>query len=127
MCEHITRDLIERGFTVVSASDGPGALELLRTWAIDAIVLDMMLPKVDGIALIPLVRRITQIPIIMVSGKFDLAMRIAALAAGADDYLLKPFDLSELAARINSALRRPLLHDAQEPNAHRSGGELLPE
>ena len=104
------------GFTVVPVSDGLGALDLIRSRVIDAIVLEVALPKVDGISLIPLIRRITQVPIIMVSGRLDLSTRIAALAAGADDYLPKPLDLSELAARIKSALRRPLLRESSAPS-----------
>jgi DNA-binding response OmpR family regulator len=110
--EQLRVGLSRCGFAVVTSAGAAGALDLVRNRGIDAIVLEAALPAIDGIALIPLIRRMTQIPIIMVSTRLDLATRIAALAAGADDYLAKPVDLRELAARIHSALRRPLLRDA---------------
>ena len=109
--ERLVVGLTGCGFALASASDGNGALNLLRARAIDLVVLEIELPNIDGISLIPLIRRITEVPIIMVGEKMDLATRIAALAAGADDCVTKPFDLTELAARINSALRRPVLRE----------------
>jgi DNA-binding response OmpR family regulator len=109
MRDRLVSGLAGLGFSLTVATDGAGALYRLRERTIEAIVLEVELPKIDGIALIPHIRRITQAPIIIVSESRDLATRIAALAAGGDDYLAKPFDIGELAARINSALRRPLL------------------
>jgi DNA-binding response OmpR family regulator len=110
--EQFGTGLARRGFAIVTSSGAGSCLDSLRRQAIDAIVLEAALPAIDGISLIPLIRRITQIPIIMVSTRSDSETHIAALAAGADAYLAKPVDLRELAARIHSALRRPFLREA---------------
>jgi DNA-binding response OmpR family regulator len=112
--ERHLRDVLEiglnqEGFEVRSAADGAEGLDLVRAWEPDCIVLDVMMPKIEGIAMIPMIRRMTQVPIIMLTARGDVRDRIDGLKAGADDYLAKPFDLGELAARLNSALRRPLL------------------
>ena len=101
--------LAQHGFAVLSAADGPCALELLRSNPPDAILLDVMMPKIDGISLVPLIRRITEAPIVMLSALNDAQDKIAGLAAGADDYVAKPFDLGEVAARLRAQLRRPQL------------------
>jgi DNA-binding response OmpR family regulator len=72
-------------------------------------VLDVMLPFVDGLELLPMLRRITEAPILMLSAKADTDDRISGLRRGADDYVSKPFEMSELVARLHSALRRPRL------------------
>jgi DNA-binding response OmpR family regulator len=99
----------EDGFEVRSAADGRAGLSLVRDWRPDAIVLDVMLPFLDGLELLPMLRRITEAPILMLSAKADTDDRITGLRRGADDYISKPFDMTELAARLHSALRRPRL------------------
>jgi DNA-binding response OmpR family regulator len=99
----------EDGFEVRSAADGRAGLALVRDWRPDAIVLDVMLPFVDGLELLPMLRRITEAPILMLSAKADTDDRITGLRRGADDYIKKPFEMTELAARLHSALRRPRL------------------
>ncbi|MDB5091983.1 MAG: two component transcriptional regulator, winged helix family [Candidatus Eremiobacteraeota bacterium] len=99
----------EDGFEVRSAADGRSGLALVRDWRPDAIVLDVMLPFVDGLELLPMLRRITEAPILMLSAKADTDDRITGLRRGADDYIKKPFEMTELAARLHSALRRPRL------------------
>jgi DNA-binding response OmpR family regulator len=101
--------LTQEGFEVRSAADGQQALALVREWKPDAIVLDVMLPKIDGISLVPLFRRITEAPIVMLSAKGGVTDRVQGLTHGADDYLAKPFEIAELVARLQSALRRPRL------------------
>ena len=101
--------LAQEGFEVRSAADGQQALSLVREWRPDVIVLDVMLPKIDGISLVPLFRRITEAPIVMLSAKGGVSDRVQGLTHGADDYLSKPFEISELVARLQSALRRPRL------------------
>jgi len=112
--ERNVRELLEialgqEGFDVRSAGDGQQALALVRDWQPDVIVLDVMLPKIDGISLVPMFRRLTEAPIVMLSAKGDVSDRVEGLTHGADDYLSKPFEIAELVARLRTALRRPRL------------------
>jgi two-component system response regulator PrrA len=101
--------LAQHGFAVQCAADGAQALRMLPECRPDAILLDIMLPKIDGVSLVPLFRRITEAPIVMLSALSDARDKIAGLTAGADDYVGKPFDLGEVAARLRAQLRRPQL------------------
>jgi DNA-binding response OmpR family regulator len=101
--------LAQYDFAVLCAVDGAQALALLRTHSPDAILLDVMMPKIDGVSLVPLIRRVTEAPIVMLSALSDAQDKISGLAAGADDYVAKPFNLGEVAARLRAQLRRPLL------------------
>ncbi|HTX59525.1 MAG TPA: response regulator transcription factor [Verrucomicrobiae bacterium] len=113
------RDMLEiglerHGFDVKCAADGPAALALFDSaWRPDAIVLDVVMPKIDGMALLPMLRRASEAPIVMLSARREVPDKIAALTAGADDYVGKPFDLGELAARLHSRVRRPQLSKPQ--------------
>ncbi len=112
--ERNMRDMLEigltqHGFIVTSAPGGVEALALLKTMKPDIIVLDVMMPKIDGISLLPLIRRLTESPIVMLSARSDAQDKIAGLLAGAEDYVGKPFDLAEIAARLRAQLRRPHL------------------
>ena len=97
------------GYAVRSAADGAAGLALAKEWSPDLIVLDVMMPKIDGIALLPMLRRVTDAPIVMLSAKGEVYDRVEGLSAGADDYLSKPFEISELLAHIDAKLRRPHL------------------
>ncbi len=99
----------EDGFEVRSAADGRSGLTLVKDWRPDAIVLDVMLPQISGIELLPMMRRITEAPIVMLSAKGDVDAKIRGLESGADDYLAKPFEVAELVVRLHTALRRPRL------------------
>ena len=101
--------LAQHGFTIRCAADGAQALGVLRELRPDAILLDVMMPKIDGVSLVPLIRRITEAPILMISALTDAQDKISGLTAGADDYVAKPFDLGEVAARVRAQLRRPQL------------------
>lgn len=105
--------LMVEGFDVHSAVDGVDGLRLIRDWKPDAVVLDVMLPKVDGFTLIAMIRRITEVPIVMLTARGEVSDRIEGLRAGADDYVAKPFDLQELAMRLHAALRRPALREVE--------------
>jgi len=98
-----------RGFEVRTAPDGLAALSAIREWHPDAIILDVVMPKVDGVALLPMVRRLTEAPVIMLTARSEVSDVVKGLEGGADDYVTKPFEVSELAARLQSALRRPVL------------------
>jgi DNA-binding response OmpR family regulator len=112
--ERNIRELLEiglgdEGYDVRTAPDGQAALQIAREWSPDAIVLDVMLPKIDGIALLPMFRKLTEAPILMLSAKSETGDKIAGLHSGADDYVAKPFEMAELTARLETALRRPKL------------------
>jgi DNA-binding response OmpR family regulator len=112
--ERHIRELLEiglgdEGYEVRSAADGQIGLRIARDWPPDAIVLDVMLPKVDGIALLPMFRKLTEAPIVMLSAKAETNDKVAGLHGGADDYVAKPFEMTELTARLETALRRPKL------------------
>ena len=109
MREMLEMGLVQHGFEVRTAADGSTALESIATWEPDVVVLDIMMPKIDGMSLIPMIRRASEVPIVMLSARDEPHDKIAALTAGADDYLGKPFNLGELAARLHSRLRRPML------------------
>ena len=116
--ERHIRELLEiglgdDGYEVRSAPDGQVGLHIVREWPPDAIVLDVMLPKVDGIALLPMFRKLTEAPILMLSAKGETGDKIAGLHGGADDYVAKPFEMAELIARLETALRRPRLAQPQ--------------
>jgi DNA-binding response OmpR family regulator len=117
--ERHVREMLElglgrEGFVVRSAPDGAQALELVGEWQPDVIILDVMLPKIDGYALLPMLRKKTEAPIIMLTAKGDVPDKVAALDRGADDYLAKPFAFEELLARLSAALRRPRLAAGDE-------------
>lgn len=105
--------LSDEGYEVRSAPDGQVGLQIAREWNPDAIVLDVMLPKIDGIALLPMFRKLTEAPILMLSAKGDVSDKVTGLQRGADDYVAKPFELAELRARLETALRRPRLAQPQ--------------
>jgi DNA-binding response OmpR family regulator len=116
--EAAIRDMLEyglgqAGFAVRGVPDGRGALDAVRSWSPEIIVLDVMLPEIDGFTLLPALRRMTEVPIIMLSARAETAEKVTGLSRGADDYVAKPFELEELVARLHSALRRPRLEMRQ--------------
>lgn len=94
------------GFVVVAAADGDAALARFRTEPLDVVVLDVMLPGVDGFEVCRRIRRDSTVPIVMLTAKSDATDIVAGLEVGADDYVTKPFDLAILAARIRAVVRR---------------------
>jgi two-component system, OmpR family, KDP operon response regulator KdpE len=98
--------LISQGYEVVEATSGQGALSDAVTYKTDVIILDLGLPDIDGVEVTRLLREWTQIPIIILSVRGSESDKIAALDAGADDYLTKPFGVGELLARLRVVLRR---------------------
>jgi len=103
----LARDYLEHaGFTVASASDGREALAAFRTGAPDLIVLDLGLPHLDGLDVARTIRKTSNLPIVMLTGRGDESDRIAGLELGADDYITKPFSPKELVARVRAVLRR---------------------
>lgn len=98
--------LTDAGFTVAEAADGEGALEQVRMGGIDLVLLDLMLPGMDGYEVCRRLREIGSVPVIMVTARTDEANRITGLELGADDYVVKPFSPVEVVARVKAVLRR---------------------
>ena len=98
--------LSAQGYTVIEAVSGQQAISLTSTQKPDVIILDLGLPDLDGVEVTKLLRQWTEVPIIILSVRGSEADKIAALDAGADDYLTKPFGVGELLARLRVALRR---------------------
>jgi DNA-binding response OmpR family regulator len=104
--EVIERYLRREGYATNVANDGVRGLELARSLAPDLIVVDLMLPKLDGLELCRILRAESRVPIIMLTARGEEADRILGLGLGADDYVVKPFSPGELVARIKAVLRR---------------------
>ena len=103
----LARDYLEHaGFAVVSAFDGSEALTRARSDAPDLIVLDLGLPKLDGLDVARALRRDSNVPIVILSGRSDETDKLVGLELGADDYVTKPFSPKELVARVRAVLRR---------------------
>jgi DNA-binding response OmpR family regulator len=103
----LVRDYLERaGFAVLSACDGETALQLARRERPDLIVLDLMLPGIDGLDVCRRLRQESAVPIIMLTARVEEADRVVGLELGADDYVVKPFSPRELVARVRASLRR---------------------
>jgi len=98
--------LEKEGFEVRAAFDGAAAVETFRTMEPDMVLLDIMLPVMDGWAVCNKIRETSRTPIIMITAKSEVFDRIQGLEMGADDYIVKPFEMKELIARINAVLRR---------------------
>jgi two-component system, OmpR family, response regulator MprA len=110
------RGLTFEGYKVVTAADGPGGLAIARDDPPDLVILDWMLPGLDGLEVCKRLRAAGSTPILMLTAKDAIADRVQGLDAGADDYLVKPFAFDELLARVRALLRRTKLAE---------GGEVL--
>ena len=109
--DHNISDLIrmyleKEGFEVQTVFDGGSAVETFRSWEPDMVLLDIMLPVMDGWAVCQKIREMSKTPIIMLTAKSEVFDKVTGLEMGADDYIVKPFEMKELIARINAVLRR---------------------
>jgi DNA-binding response OmpR family regulator len=102
----INVELTTQGFRVVEAEDGPTALQMASEERPDAIVLDILMPGMSGLEVLAKLRETVQVPVLMLTGKDGDADKVRGLKSGADDYLVKPFNPEELAARVRAVLRR---------------------
>jgi two-component system OmpR family response regulator/two-component system response regulator CpxR len=116
--------LLEEGFEVSTAVDGRTAITLACSNAIDIVVLDIMMPHMNGIELLRRIRRSSAVPVLMLTAKGDDADRIAGLNLGADDYVPKPCSPGELAARLRAILRRSG-RSVQAPEVLRAGDLVM--
>ena len=103
---YLRRGLMLEGFSVEIATDGPAGLAAAREHVPDLVVLDLMLPGIDGLEITRRLRTVSEVPIIILTARDAVPERVAGLESGADDYLVKPFAFEELLARIRVQLRR---------------------
>lgn len=115
--ESLIEFLSSRGYEVRGASDGEALARLIAAQAPDLVVLDVRMPKVDGLTALKAIRAESALPIIMLTAADDTVDRILGLEFGADDYVGKPVDLRELEARVRAVLRRGLHEAPSEPEA----------
>jgi DNA-binding response OmpR family regulator len=99
-------NLLTKDYEVFTATDGEEALESFSTIPVDLILLDVMLPRMDGFAVCQRIRQFSNVPIIILTAKGEEQDRVRGLDVGADDYLVKPFSVMELLARVRAVLRR---------------------
>jgi DNA-binding response OmpR family regulator len=104
--EVVTTYLERDGWRVVAAADGAAALRILESTRPDLVVLDLMLPQVDGLSVLAHLRKTTDVPVIVLTARGEEPDRVLGLELGADDYIVKPFSPRELVARVRSVLRR---------------------
>ncbi len=113
LVEALRYNLVKEGYQVFVAHDGERGLTLAREIRPDLVLLDIILPKIDGMEVCRLLRRDTQVPILMLTAKAEEIDRVVGLEVGADDYVTKPFSMRELLARIRSLLRRARITSPQ--------------
>jgi DNA-binding response OmpR family regulator len=106
--------LSDAGFTVAEAGDGEAAVEQVRRGGIDLVLLDVMLPEMDGFTVIRRLREMAHVPVIMVTARTDETNRVTGLELGADDYVVKPFSPVEVVARVKAVMRR--VHAPPDPH-----------
>ena len=109
------------GFTVDTADDGRAGLDRFEAGSFDLVLLDVMLPRLDGLEVARAIRRTSTLPIVMLTARADTIDVVVGLEAGADDYVRKPFEVPELVARVRAALRRTGQRPADEPQHLRLG------
>ena len=120
LCDTLAYNLRREGYEVTASGDGGEALQLAREQAFDLIVLDLMLPTLDGLSICRVLRKEQRTPIIMLTARSGEVDRILGLETGADDYIGKPFSLGELLARVRAVLRRI----TPEATTHLEAGDL---
>ena len=123
----LVRGYLEReGFTVQSAMDGPSALAATRASAPDVVILDIMLPGLDGIEVCRQIRTFSTAYVLMLTARGEEIDRVMGLTVGADDYLVKPFSPRELVARVKALLRRERAPGGGSPDMARAGSPAMP-
>ena len=120
----LKHSLEQNGFKVFAAYDGKEALEVIKREAVELILLDIMLPEIDGMILCKMIRQHSDVPIIMLTAKDDYIDKILGLELGADDYVTKPFHKRELIARINAVYRRYRSNKGNDETIETSGLRL---
>ena len=118
LLEAVKYNLDREGYSAITATDGEEGLECARGASPDLIILDVMLPKLDGLEVCRILRRETNVPILMLTAKGEEVDRVVGLELGADDYVTKPFSMRELLARVRAMLRRSGMASEAAPAAN---------
>lgn len=121
----LTYPLEKEGCEVVSALDGQEALERFGEGRFDLVILDVMMPKVDGVEVCRRIRARSEVPIIILTAKGDEADKVEGLDVGADDYITKPFSLAEFKSRVKAAMRRGGLRSPASTGETITAGDLV--
>ncbi len=119
--EMLAFNLAREGYQVIQSGDGIQALDLAREQSPDVVLLDVMLPGLDGLTVCRTLRHEMDVPILMLTARSGEVDRIVGLDSGADDYIVKPFSLGELLARLRAVMRR----GHSEPSARLQSGDLM--
>src|SRR3712207_6537601 len=121
-------NLLKEGYTVYQAEDGEVALKMFEENKIDLVILDIMMPKVDGFKVIKNIRKTSNVPVIFITARGEDADKVLGLGLGADDYIVKPFSPMEIIARIQAIFRRIKAYsngyDGNIGNTQYKNGEL---
>jgi len=113
ICELLKAYFENEGYEVKTANDGAEGVSYFKMYEPDLVLLDLMMPKKDGLQVCREIREVSSKPIIMVTAKDDVFDKVLCLELGADDFVVKPFDMKELSARVKAVLRRYASHDNQ--------------
>ena len=124
MLKAVTNALSARGYDVITAPTGEAALSLVAQEDIDLILLDLALPGIGGHEVIGRLRSWSELPVIVISVRESQEEKVAALDAGADDFVTKPFSMKELLARMRAVRRRAVMEDESEPVLYFNGLEI---
>jgi two-component system KDP operon response regulator KdpE len=125
MLKFLRINLTKEGWHVITAKDGAEALKIVETDPPDLIILDIMMPKVDGFEVCEEIRKWSQVPIIGLSARGEMADKVKCLNLGADDYMTKPFGIDELIARVKAVLRRNRFEDSVPATSSFISGDLV--
>lgn len=113
ICEAVRVYLANEGYEVITANDGYEGVASFKAYNPDLVLLDIMMPKKDGWQVCREIREISSKPVIMITAKGDVFDKVLGLELGADDFVVKPFDMKELSARVKAVLRRSSAHNNQ--------------
>ena len=113
ICEMVEKYLRMEGFTITSASNGEEAVQQCLRTSFDLMILDIMMPKLDGLEVLKIIREKSALPILIMSAKDSDIDKAVGLGLGADDYIAKPFSMLELSARVKAAIRRATTYSNQ--------------
>ncbi|XZM42019.1 response regulator transcription factor [Clostridium perfringens] len=117
----IELELIHEGYKVIKADNGRTGLEIAERGEADLIILDVMLPEINGLEVLRRIRKVSEVPIIMLTARDAVMDKVSGLDAGADDYITKPFAIEELLARIRTALKKRVFTVKKDEHVIRCG------